>query len=81
MRIRLLADGRVLEGTALQITRDMQSLSFNHDGETISRYIDACTDHLARVDGVHLNVEGDTDGEKAASFVNEMLARGLATSV
>ena len=68
MRIRLMSDGRVLEGTAKQIVEAMQ-------------YIDWLTDQVERLEQTALRVEGETDEEKAASLVQAMLGAGLAEKV
>src|SRR5262245_54827412 len=61
MRIRIHADGRVLEGTALQMVQQMQALAFGRDGMTLSEYIDWSVDQLARMTGTRLQIEGKSD--------------------
>ena len=36
MRIRMMADGRVLEGTAKQIAESMHALAFGQENRTLS---------------------------------------------
>ena len=78
MRIRLMSDGRVLEGTAKQIVEAMQYIAFGQETRTLGEYIDWLTDQVERLEQTALNIEGDTDEEKAASLVDAMLANGLA---
>ncbi|TNF24082.1 MAG: hypothetical protein EP329_25845 [Deltaproteobacteria bacterium] len=78
MRIRMTADGRVLEGTAKQIAESMHALAFGQERRTLSEYIDWAVDQAGRMNDVDLEVDGATDDEKAASFVRAMLASGLA---
>ena len=40
MRIRMMADGRVLEGTAKQIAEAMHALAFGQESRSLSEYID-----------------------------------------
>ena len=65
MRIRVMADGRVLEGTAKQIAEAMHALAFGQENRTLSEYIDWAVDQARRMNEIDLEVEGDTDDEKA----------------
>lgn len=78
MRIRMMADGRVLEGTAKQIAEAMHALAFGQENRTLSEYIDWAVDQARRMNEIDLEVEGETDDEKAQSLVRAMLAAGLA---
>ena len=78
MRIRRMADGRVLEGTAKQIAEAMHALAVGQENRTLSEYIDWAVDQARRMNEIDLEVEGDTDDEKAQSLVRAMLAAGLA---
>ena len=49
MRIRMLADGRVLEGTAKQIAEAMHALAFGQENRTLSQYIDWAVDQARRM--------------------------------
>ena len=44
MRIRMMADGRALEGTAKQIAEAMHALAFGQENRTLSEYIDWAVD-------------------------------------
>ena len=78
MKIRINADGRVLQGTPKQIIEAMQSIAFGQEDRTLGEYIDWVVDQVQRMEGIALEVEGETDMEKAASLVNSMLGVGLA---
>ena len=78
MRIRMMADGRVLEGTAKQIAEAMHALAFGQENRTLSEYIDWAVDQARRMNEIDMQVEGDTDDEKAKSLVRAMLEAGLA---
>ena len=78
MKIRINADGRVLQGTPKQIVEAMQSIAFGQESRTLSEYIDWIVDQVQRMEGIALEVEGDTAEEKAASVVEAMLGSGLA---
>ena len=78
MRIRINADGRVLEGTALQITEAMHGLAFTQAHRPLGDYIDWAVEQAGWMSDTELVVEGDTVEAKAASFVKAMLETGLA---
>ena len=78
MRIRMMADGRVLEGTAKQIAEAMHALAFGQENRTLSQYIDWAVDQARRMNEIDMQVEGDTDDEKAKSLARAMLEAGLA---
>ena len=78
MRIRMLNDGRVFQGTPKQIVEAMQYIAFGQENRTLGEYIDWLVDQVERLESTSLNVEGDTDEEKAASLVQAMIGSGLA---
>ena len=78
MRI-LLSDGRVFSGTPLQIVRAMQDVAFGAEHFSTAEYIDWVATNAERAEGVALQIEGETDEERAASLLAEMLRVGLAT--
>ena len=80
MRIQM-NDGRVLEGTPVQIVGEMQYLAFGQEGKSLGEYVDWTVAQLERFTGVKLAVEGTSDEEKAASLVRAMLDAGLAVEV
>ena len=81
MRIRIIADGRVLQGTAKQIVEAMHSIAFGQENRSLSEYIDWAADMSRRMTGVELRVEGESDEEMAASLVNAMIEAGLAVKM
>ncbi len=74
----MMADGRVLEGTTKQIAEAMHALAFGQENRTLSEYIDWAVDQARRMNEIDMQVEGDTDDEKAKSLVRSMLEAGLA---
>ncbi len=78
MRIRLNADGRVLQGTPVQIVQAMHAIAFGADGLSLSEYIDWACDHAGRMMGVQLEIAEGADEERAAAFVDAMIERELA---
>jgi predicted RNA-binding protein with PIN domain len=78
MRIKVVADGRVLQGTAKQIVEAMHSIAFGQENRTLSEYVDWAVDMARRMTGVELVVEGETDEEKSASLVKAIIDAGLA---
>jgi hypothetical protein len=74
----MMADGRVLEGTAKQIAEAMHAMAFVQENRTLSEYIDGAVDQARRMNAIDMQVEGDTDDEKAKSLVRAMLEAGLA---
>ena len=73
-----MRDGRVFQGTALQIVKAMQDIAFGVDDFTVPQYIEWVVANARRFEEVELVIKGDTDEEKAAVLVSEMLRAGLA---
>ena len=78
MRIRMMSDGRVFQGTAKQIVEAMKYIAFGQEQRSLGEYIDWLVDQVQRLESTELKVEGHTDEEKAASLVRAMLGSGLA---
>jgi hypothetical protein len=78
MRIRLI-DDRVFEGTPKQIVGQMRSLAFAEQSLPLIEYCNATAERAGGVHGVDIKLTGDTEEERAASLVDEMLRVGLAT--
>ena len=78
MRIRMMSDGRVFQGTAKQIVEAMKYIAFGQEQRSLGEYIDWLVDQVQRLESTDLKVDGDTDEEKAASLVQAMLGSGLA---
>lgn len=76
MRIQT-PDGRVFDGTKIQIIQQMQSLSFGPPNETLGEYISRSITNAQELFGVGLSVKGDTDDERAESLFDELLRAEL----
>jgi hypothetical protein len=74
----VMRDGRVFQGTALQIVRAMQDIAFGVEQMTLDQYIDWVVDNAGRFEEVELKAEGATTEERAKALVEEMVAKGLA---
>jgi len=72
---------RLLQGTPKQIVQAMQSVAFGQEDRALGEYIDWAAGMAGRMTGIELEVEGETDDEKAASLVQAMLEAGLAERV
>ncbi|AKF85012.1 hypothetical protein MFUL124B02_08425 [Myxococcus fulvus 124B02] len=75
----IMRDGRVLQGTAVQIVKGMQDIAFGVERLSLPEYISWVVANAQRFESIALRVQGETDEEKAASLVDEMLREGLAT--
>jgi hypothetical protein len=73
-----MRDGRVFQGTPLQIVKAMQDIAFGVDDFTVPEYIAWVVANARKFEDVELKVEGTTDDEKAKSLVEEMVRAGLA---
>ena len=73
----VMRDGRVFRGTAVQIVKAMQDIAFGVEQFTLPEYIDWVVQNAAKFEEVVLKVTGETDEEKAASLVAEMIRKGL----
>ncbi|CAM4481892.1 MULTISPECIES: hypothetical protein [Myxococcus] len=74
-----MRDGRVFQGTAVQIVKGMQDIAFRVERLSLPEYIDWVVGNARRFDGVELQAQGNIGEEKAASLVDEMLRTGLAS--
>ncbi len=73
----VMRDGRVFQGTALQIVKAMQDIAFGVEDFTVPKYIEWVMANARKFEEVELDVKGETDEELAASLVAEMLRTGL----
>ena len=80
-KIRINADGRVLQGTPKQIAEAMQSIAFGQENLTLGEYIDWAVEQVQRMECIDLAVAGATAEEKAVSLVDAMITTGLAEKV
>ncbi len=53
-------------------------LAFGQEEKTLGEYIDWAVEAVGRLKGIEMLVEGDSEGERTASFVEAMLDAGLA---
>ncbi len=74
----VMRDGRVSQGTALQIVKAMQDIAFGVEQMTLDQYIDWVVQNAQRFEEVELKVAGETTEERAKALVDEMLVKGLA---
>jgi hypothetical protein len=73
-----MRDGRVFQGTPLQIVKAMQDIAFGVDDLTVPEYIAWVVANARKFEEVELAITGATDDEKAKSLVEEMVRAGLA---
>ncbi len=74
----VMRDGRVFQGTALQIVKAMQDIAFGVEQMTLDQYIDWVVENARRFEEVELKAVGTTPEERAKALVEEMVASGLA---
>ncbi|MCP3104546.1 hypothetical protein LZ198_37355 [Myxococcus sp. K15C18031901] len=74
-----MRDGRVFQGTAVQIVKGMQDIAFGVERLSLPEYVDWVVANALRVESIALRVHGETNEAKAASLVDEMVREGLAT--
>jgi hypothetical protein len=75
----VMRDGRVFQGTALQIVKAMQDIAFGVEQMTLDQYIDWVVDNARRFEEIELTVAGETTEARAKALVEQMVAKGLAT--
>ena len=75
----VMRDGRVFQGTALQIVKAMQDIAFGVEQMTLDQYIDWVVENARRFEEVELAAKGATTEERAKALVEEMVAKGLAS--
>ena len=73
-----MRDGRVFQGTALQIVKAMQDIAFGVDDLTVPEYIAWVVANARKFEEVELRITGATDDEQASALVDEMVRAGLA---
>jgi hypothetical protein len=75
----VMRDGRVFQGTAVQIVKAMQDIAFGVDQMTPDQYIDWVIENARRFEAVELRADGTTTDDRAKALVEDMVAKGLAT--
>jgi hypothetical protein len=73
-----MRDGRVFQGTPLQIVKAMQDIAFGVDDLTVPEYIAWVVANARKFEEVELRITGATDDEQASALVDEMVRAGLA---
>lgn len=74
----VMRDGRVFEGTPLEIVRDMKFIAFGVDHLDLDSYITWVAANARKFEGVVLETEGLTTEKRAHGLVGAMLRAGLA---
>lgn len=75
----IAGDGEVFEGkTVLDVVRAMKGASLFSDHRDVESYIDMVLRNAKMLAGIELAVKGETIEEKAASFLDALVAGGLA---
>ena len=77
----VMRDGRVFQGTAVQIVRAMQDIAFGVEDFTLPQYIEWVVANARKFEEVELDVKGTSEEELAASLVAEMVRTGLTRKV
>ena len=77
MRIQVVAQERVFEGTAMQIVEAMRSVAFAPSDVSLEAYMDWAVEQALSLSEVELVVQGETVQERAESFVASLLREGL----
>jgi hypothetical protein len=73
-----LKDGRVVQGTARQIVSAMRDVSQFSAAATLDEYVGFVQSNTQGFEGVSLDVKGETEDERCASLVDELVRTGLA---
>ncbi|RYZ17558.1 MAG: hypothetical protein EOO70_01580 [Myxococcaceae bacterium] len=76
-----MRDGRVFEGTSVDVVRAMQGLAFGVEHLTLGQYVAWVASNARTFERVELQVTGDSDEEQATSLVEEMIRARLARRV
>lgn len=78
MRI-IMNDGRVLQGTPVEIVSEMRSHRFDELRDaSLAEFMRQAADGAKRYENVVIRVQGETDAEMAAGFIADMVAGRLA---
>jgi hypothetical protein len=78
MRIEVVGDGHVFQGTPKQILMQMKSLAFGAEHMSLREYIEGNVANIARGFGITFKLVGETDEDLAESFLQQMLDGGYA---
>ena len=81
MRRVVLQDGRVFEGTPLQIVTQMKRIAFFVEEMDLAAYIDWVARNVGDLHGTVIDVRGETVEERAASLLDALIAQGMAVDM
>lgn len=81
MKIKMMADGEVLQGSPIEIVEAMQYKAFGQQDKSLPEYMRWAASMAGTVSGQELEVKGQTPEAMADSFLQGMLAAGLAQEV
>ena len=73
-----MRDGRVFEGTPIEIVQAMQGLAFGVEHLTLGHYITWVASNAHKFEGVDLHIPDGSEEQRATSLVDEMLRTRLA---
>ena len=73
-----MPDGRVFRGSPSRVVEQMQALSWGRENLPVCEWLDWSAGMSMTLYGKALDLGGDTDEERAASFVRSMVRAGLA---
>jgi hypothetical protein len=73
----VMRDGRVFQGTAIQIVKVMQDIAFGVDDFTVPKYIEWVVANTLKFEGIALAVTGESNEDLAKSLIGELLRVGL----
>ena len=76
MRIRVKSDGRELDGTPLQIIRQLAAIGLGRR-VPVDDYIKWTAEGLSRAHDIDITVTGETEAERAASLLHELEQAGI----
>lgn len=77
MKIRM-SDGRVFEGTALQVVQEMRATAFTPREMSVPEYVRWVWERTIEATGRELQVADGTEEQMAADLVAELVRVGLA---
>ena len=78
MKTMLMPDGRVLEGTPLEIVQCMHATAIFQQDLSLTEYMDWLVVQMKSVTGREVLLAGKGDEQRAESLVKAMIEEGLA---
>jgi hypothetical protein len=71
-------DGRVFQGTPIQIVKAMQDIAFGVEDMSLDEYIDWVVENARRFEGVEVDAAASTTAERASLLVKSLITQSLA---